>query len=144
MAVVEVKKRMAHGATEVWDYISEWGGTSRWIPGVGPVTTVGQGVGAKRSAELAEETGFPGKITERLDSLDETNFTFTYSIQGDNPLPVVDYSAQMKVEADGDGSLIIWSSTWAPNGLSEKELKSAFEQLYSISLDNVEKELEKG
>ena len=144
MAEVEVKKRMTHGAREVWDYISEWGGTSRWIPGVGPVSTVGKGVGATRSAELSEETGFPGKITERLDFIDETNLIFTYSIQGENPLPVTDYSAQMKVESDGDGSLTIWSSTWVPNGLSEEELKSAFEQLYSISLDNVEEELGKG
>ena len=62
-----------------------------------------------------------------------------------SPPPFAEWVAsQMKVESDGDGSLIIWSSTWVPNGLSEEELKSAFEQLYSISLDNVEKELEKG
>ncbi len=144
MAEVKVEKRMTHSASEVWDYISEWGGTSRWIPGVGPVSTIGQGVGATRSAVLAEETGFPGKITERLDSLDEANFTFTYSVQDDNPLPVMDYSAQMKVEPMMDGSLVIWSSNWIAKGLSEEELKAAFEQLYSIALDNVEKNLEKG
>ena len=141
MAYVSIKKYIGRDVQTVWQYVSEWGGTSRWIPGVGVVSTVGVGVGATRSAELSAETGFPGMITERLDALDENNCSFSYSTVGDNPLPVKEYSAQMTVESSGEGSMVTWRSDWEPHGISEEELKEAFEQLYTISLDNVEREL---
>ena len=142
MAYVSIRKYIGRDVQTVWQYVSEWGGTSRWIPGVGVVSTVGAGVGATRSAELSAETGFPGIITERLDVLDENNCSFRYSTVGENPLPVKEYSAQMTVEPSGEGSIVTWSSDWEPDGISEDELKESFEQLYTISLDNVERELE--
>ena len=141
MAKVSVKKHIDQDVMTVWNYVSKWDGTSRWIPGVGPVTTEGLGIGATRCAELAPETGFPGMIIERLDALNQEKFSFAYSTVGQSPLPVTNYSAEMKVEASGKGALVTWNSTWEPSGMPEEELQKAFEELYSISLDNVEREL---
>ena len=141
MTEISVEKVIKKNPAVVWEYVSEWGGTERWIPGVGPVSTEGEGVGATRSAELSTDTGFPGSITERLDALDENSYWFRYSTIGENPLPVSNYTAEMKVEPFKGGSLVTWSSTWEVDGFSEEELKSAFEQLYRISLDNVERDL---
>ena len=139
MAKVSVKKVINATAHTVWEYVSNWGGTSEWIPGVGPVTVEGDGVGAIRSADLALETGFPGRISERLESYDNQVMTFSYSVIGDSPIPITDYLASMSVEKLSNNTYkVTWESTWETE-LDESELIAAFEMLYSISLDNVAK-----
>ena len=139
MAKVSVKKVINATAQTVWEYVSNWGGTNEWIPGVGPVTVEGGGVGATRSADLAPETGFPGRISERLESCDNQVMSFSYSVIGDSPIPITDYLASMSVkQLSNDTCEITWESTWETES-DEPELIAAFEMLYSISLDNVAK-----
>ena len=38
MAKVSVTKTIRAPKDKVWEMVSEWGGTHKWIPGVGPVT----------------------------------------------------------------------------------------------------------
>ena len=83
MANVSVTKTITAPATTVWNFVSEWGGTHKWIPGVGPVTVVGDGPGSTRSADLDPATGFPGRITERLDAFDPAAMQFRYRVVGD-------------------------------------------------------------
>ena len=139
MATVRVAKTIKAPLDKVWAMVSEWGGTHKWIPGVGPVTVEGSGVGATRSAELDPATGFPGRITESLDAFDETGKHFRYSIVGESPIPISDYVAEMTVVATGnDSSEVIWQSDWQASGnLSEEELLNAFQALYEMSLENV-------
>ena len=139
MAKVSVKKVINATAHTVWEYVSNWGGTSEWIPGVGPVTAEGDGVGAIRSADLAPETGFPGRISERLESYDNQVMAFSYSVIGDSPIPITDYLASMSVEKLSNNTCeVTWESTWETE-LDESELIAAFEMRYYISLDNVAK-----
>ena len=139
MANVSVTKIIAAPASQVWAYVSAWGATHKWIPGVGPVTVTGDDPGSTRSADLDPATGFPGRITERLDAFDADAMEFRYRVVGDSPIPIADYIATMKVEDLGDGTCsVTWTSTWTPNGdLSADELCAAFEGLYAVSLDNV-------
>lgn len=138
MGSVTVTKVIKSSAKSVWAIVSEWGGTHKWIPGVGPVTTEGEGVGSIRSADLDPATGFEGRISERLVSLDEELMTFSYQAIGDGPLPVENYVAVMHVEAMSDEhSSVTWSSTWEPIDRDEEEIREMFAGLYSISLDNV-------
>ena len=144
MAKVSVTRAIKAPAAAVWTMVSEWGGTHKWIPGVGPVTVEGDGVGSIRSADLDPATGFEGRIAERLEAFDDEQRYFRYCVVGQSPLPIDDYVAEMRV-ADGDdgATLVTWSSTWEPNGdMSEAELLAAFEGLYSLSLDNVATALE--
>ena len=71
MAQVSVTKTIDAPSDRVWNMVSEWGGTHKWIPGVGPVTVEGEGVGSIRSADLDPATGFTGRISERLETWDE-------------------------------------------------------------------------
>ncbi|MGR8949214.1 MAG: SRPBCC family protein [Gammaproteobacteria bacterium] len=139
MANVSVTKTIKAPAAKVWAMVSNWGGTHDWIPGVGPVSVKGEGVGATRSADLDPATGFPGTITETLDAFDEKGMHFRYSIVGDSPIPIKDYVAEMRVtEIDGNTCSVLWQSDWAPSGaLSENELQEAFTGLYELSLENV-------
>lgn len=71
MAKVSVNKTVNAPAAKVWQMVSEWGGTHKWIPGVGPVSVEGAGVGSVRSADLDPATGFAGRISERLEHFDD-------------------------------------------------------------------------
>jgi len=139
MARVSVTKTINAPASAVWAMVSEWGGTHKWVPGVGPVSVDGDGVGSIRSADLDAATGFPGRITERLEAFDDTAMHFRYCVVGDSPIPITDYVAEMKVvELDGGSSEVTWSSSWIASGeVGEDELVAAFEGLYGLSLDNV-------
>lgn len=144
MADVSVKKSIRAPAKRVWEMVSEWGGTHKWIPGVGPVTVTGNGVGATRSADLDPATGFPGKITESLNAFDESAMYFQYCISGESPIPIENYVAEMKIDVVADNVCeVTWRSSWSPTGeLSADELVAAFEGLYDISLENVRKACE--
>ena len=139
MAKVSVNKTIHASADKVWAMISEWGGTHKWIPGVGPVTVEGSGVGSTRSADLDPATGFPGRITESLVSFDDKAMTFSYKVIGQSPLPISNYLAVMKIAKQShDNCEVTWESTWEVAGeLSEEELIDAFEGLYALSLENV-------
>ena len=140
MAKVSVTKTISAPAERVWALVSEWGGTHKWIPGVGPVSVEGEGVGSVRSADLDPATGFSGSISERLLAFDDVSMSFQYAAIGESPLPVQDYVATMKVSPSGNGeSSVTWSSTWEPLGRPEAEIREIFATLYNISLDNVEK-----
>lgn len=142
MAKVSVTKRINAPVERVWEMVSEWGGTHKWIPGVGPVTVEGKGVGSTRSAELDPATGFPGRITERLDVFDVELRCFRYCTVGESPLPVRDYVAEMRVEqVDAAHCDVTWSSTWVATNLPEAEIAGLFEGLYNSALENVEKAL---
>ena len=144
MASVSVTKIINATPAAVWAMVSEWGGTHKWIPGVGPVSVDGVGVGSVRSADLDPATGFPGRIAERLDEFDAAGMRFKYRVIGDSPIPISDYVATMAVVAlDANAAEVTWSSTWEPTGeLDEAELVAAFEGLYALALDNVKAALE--
>lgn len=142
MAKVSVTKRIGAPAERVWEMVSEWGGTHKWIPGVGPVSVSGAGVGATRSADLDPATGFSGRITERLDAFDAVSKHFRYCTVGESPLPVRDYVAEFVVESvDASHADVTWSSTWEATDLPEQEIAGLFEGLYNLALDNVDKAL---
>lgn len=144
MAEVSVTKSINAPAQKVWAMVSEWGGTHKWIPGVGPVSVDGAGIGSIRSADLDPATGFGGRISERLDAFDPKAMTFEYCVVGDSPIPIKNYVAKMSVTATASNSSeVTWSSSWVASGdISESDLLAAFEGLYALSLDNVANALE--
>ena len=138
MPHVTATKTMPVPASKAWEFVSNWGGTDKWIPGVGPVVVEGSGVGSLRSADLAPETGFPGRISERLETFDLHKMSFSYCVVGDNPIPITNYLARMSVKAiSKDSCEVTWDSTWDTE-LDEAELIVAFNGLYNLALDNVE------
>lgn len=140
MAKVSVNKRIQASPDKVWEMVSEWGGTHKWIPGVGPVQVEGEGVGSVRSADLDPSLGVEGRVSEVLELFDESAMRFRYRLTA-GPLPVNDYVAEMEVRADGDASVVTWSSTWEPQGAPEQEIHDMLATLYDAALANVDKAL---
>lgn len=97
---------MAYPAEKVWAVLGDFGNMS-WIEGPERIEVIGEGIGMTRRIHMA---GID-PIDEILESLDEANLSFSYSIPN-MPMPVTDYLASVRLEATGDGtSRVYWSCT---------------------------------
>ena len=145
MATVSVTEQINAPAEKVWALVADFGGTDQWIPGVGSLSVVGQGVGAIRTATLASDSGsISGEIQERLETYDADEYTYSYAIIGESPLPVTDYLASMTVTEDTAGSCsVTWVSMWEPVAVPEQQIREMLEGLYRASLANVQRMLSK-
>ena len=97
----------------------------------------GEGIGAIRTIQLGEPSGFPGEVVERLDvAYDES--VFAYSIMGTPSLPIVNYVAVVELSDNDDGGCHVkWCSNWTPTGdMTEQEMAPTLAGLYEAILSN--------
>lgn len=143
MGKVSVTQSINAPAQTVWDFVSDFGATDKWIPGVESISVAGNGVGAIRTATLASDSGgISGEIQERLETFDADARIYSYAIIGESPLPVTDYLASMAVTEDTPGSCTVtWTSMWQAVAVPELQIHEMLEGLYSASLTNVERML---
>lgn len=99
MAIATVAERIEAPAQLVWDHIS-WHGVARLNGGLfKSIEFFGDApeVGIVKRVHLAE--GLP--ITERLEAIDEADYTYRYRVTDGGPLPVTDYSGYVRVTPCG-------------------------------------------
>lgn len=128
MAKSEVTRTGTYAASpaKLWSLVSDFGGLDKYMEGIEPYETVGEGVGAKRSLPMGG-----GFVVETLDVLDHDNMTLTYSIV-ESPLPFKDYSATMTVTPDGEtGSCLSWTGAFEPDGASKEDAEKLAGNIYS-------------
>jgi GNAT superfamily N-acetyltransferase len=127
MASVHKQEHYDVGAEAMWERIGDFHGLHTWHPGVeGSEPTDG---GQARILTLA---GGGGTIRETR--LDEGPASYSYRID-EGPLPVADYTAQTRVEPDGDGCVVIWTAEFEPSGATEKEAVAVIEGIFQSGLD---------
>lgn len=133
---VKVSERVEAGASAVWDLLSDFGGVTRYSEGIESCTVEGEGVGAVRTIRL------PGGMTlqERLEAFDDAGRRLQYAIVA-GPLPMDNYLATIAVREDGDASVIDWSSTFDPKGLSEEQARGMVEGIYRGGIAGIRKTL---
>ncbi len=128
MAKSEVTRTGTFAASpdELWAMVSDFGGLDKFVDGLEPYETEGEGVGAKRSIPMGG-----GVVVETLDALDDDARSLTYSIV-ESPLPFKDYAATMTVGADGEsGSSLTWTGTFEPDGASKEDAEKLAGNIYS-------------
>ena len=81
-----------------------------------------------------------GTIVERLERVDDTERSYTYSILS-GPLPVADYVATLRVRANegGLGCTIEWSSEFTPTGAPESDAVAAIRGVYEAGFENLKR-----
>jgi len=128
-------------ADQVWRTIRNFQDLS-WAPNV--VTNV-ESVGEKAGDEVGAIRVLNGVFHETLQSLDDEDRTFTYSID-DGPPPVSkddvkNYVGRVNVrQADqGDGTVVEWSSAWEDNDEAAAEFCHG---IYVALLEEMKKSLE--
>lgn len=130
----EVKETIEIAAApgKVWVAIGDFCGIANWHPAVA-------------KCELSEDkkvrtltTGDGAKLIEPLERWDDAGMTYTYRIQ-ESPLPVDNYISTIKVTGSGDKSMIEWSSTFDPKGVSEDEATKVMSGLYQAGFEGLKK-----
>ena len=114
---------------DVWKLIGGFGSLPDWIPYISRSELTDGG----RVRHLDNSDG--QTIVERLEKYDSSARTYSYSIL-QSPFPVADYLATITVTSinAGEGSLVEWSGTFTPNGVSDDEVHSLFQGIFSDGL----------
>ncbi|MFF2797466.1 SRPBCC family protein [Lysinibacillus xylanilyticus] len=115
---------------QVWQLIGGFDSLPDWLPYI-PSSKVSEG-GRVRS--LANPDG--DTIVERLEVFNHQERYYTYSIMK-APFPVTDYLSTIHVKADTDGksSLVEWSGSFTPVGVSDQEAIDLFHGIYKDGLE---------
>ena len=123
----------------VFAALMDFGNLGPYLP-EGAVLSIdlqGEGIGAVRTIQLGEASGFPGEVIERLDvAYDER--VFAYSIMGTPSLPIGNYVAVVELSDNPDGGCHVkWCSNWTPTGdMTEQEMAPTLAGLYEAILSN--------
>lgn len=131
MIEVQVEKTANVDTEQLWLKLSDFGDLS-WFPGPQKIESIGSGPGMVRRIYLPEG----GVIEEKLESLDNTQKSLTYSIAQTPAFPFSDYQAKVSVtEAGEKQAAVIWQSRFDAGEVPESEAKAMLEGTYSAMID---------
>ena len=124
---------------KVFAALMDFGGIDKLLPpeAIDSVSCEGQGIGAVRTIQLGEPSGFPGQVIERMDAAYDERI-FAYSIMGVPSLPIDEYVAVVELSDNDDGGCHVnWSSNWVSTGtMTEAEMAPTLAGLYEAILSN--------
>ncbi|MBT4365231.1 MAG: SRPBCC family protein [Desulfobacterales bacterium] len=130
---VSVKDTVNTSAETVWKDIKSF--DTQMIGA--PCEVEGSGVGALRTITMPDSGD---KIVERLEALDETLKSLSYSVVSGPPNPFDNYLATIQVQETGENQCeITWSTTFDPVGISEADATMALEGAYTGFLGAIKK-----
>jgi len=134
MSQVSKSLHLAVSADKVWELIGSFNALPDWHPAV-QSSTLEDGGTHRRLALVGG-----GEIVERLDKLDDDGRVYRYSIV-ESPLPVNNYSSELRVvpDADGSGCTVEWSSDFDPFNVSPGDAEKAIHGVYKLGLENLQK-----
>lgn len=128
-------------AAKLWKLIGDFGDVKRWgSKNLKSCTQKGVGIGSQRTLKIIDGNQ-TFVIVDRLEEVGPRSYS--YSIVS-SPLPFKSYLAKMEVvEIDDTNCQLIWSSIFAPKGLSEVEAKSYIEEVYRMGFGLIETALKR-
>ncbi|MET0613484.1 MAG: SRPBCC family protein [Pseudomonas caspiana] len=128
MATASANIRVPASADQVWQLVGGFLSLPDWLPFI--VSSESSEGGRVRTLTTADGA----VIVEKLQTFDEANRTYSYSIvQG--PFPVTNYLATLVVAAAGDQETIVtWSGSFTPDGISDAEAEALFQEVYEGGL----------
>jgi hypothetical protein len=114
---------------QVWQLIGGFNSLPDWLPYI-PNSELSEG---GRVRHLANPDG--DIIVERLEEFNEEDRYYTYSIK-EAPFPVTDYKSTIRVRqlTGSQTSLVEWSGSFTPVGVSDQEVIDLFHGIYSDGL----------
>lgn len=134
MTKVNVTQELPVPAQAVWQVIGGFNALPDWHPAVEKSETKKEKGEMTRTLTLAGG----GTIVERLETADDKERTYTYSILN-GPLPVADYTATIRVRESGLGCSVEWSSEFTPSGAPESDAAAAIRGVYEAGFENLRK-----
>ena len=136
---VEETVEVSASAADVWATIADFCSIADWHPVIAK---------CEQSEKDGEKhrtltTGDGGVLFEKLDSMDDDNMSFTYSIV-EGPLPIANYQSTISViENSGSKATVSWTSTFDAAGVTDEEARTLLEGIYRAGLDELGDKLKK-
>jgi len=137
--IIAVKHTINAPADKVWETIKSFDYVEKYLPLVQKTEVQGSGVGATRICTFSQPDGSTGKLSEKLESLDESQKTISISI-GEGLLPATNVISTVKVNAlDGNETELDLSWTAEPKGISEEDLRNYILPIFKMLAEGLEK-----
>ncbi|MGZ9818089.1 SRPBCC family protein [Peribacillus simplex] len=115
---------------QVWQLIGGFNSLPNWLPYI-PSSKLSQGARVRHLANPDGDT-----IVERLEVFNNKERYYTYSIM-EAPFPITDYLSTIHVREiadDSKTSLVEWSGSFTPVGVSDEEAINLFHGIYAEGL----------
>ncbi len=113
----------------VWALVGNFNGLHRWHPAV-----VGSSLTASDVRVLTLGNG--ATITETQLSEDNEQLSYSYRIDA-SPLPVAGYESMIKLSAEGDNTVVTWSSSFDAAGATDQEAADVIRGIYKAGLNQL-------
>ena len=137
--IIAVKYTINAPADKVWTTFKSFDYVEKYNPLVQKTEVQGSGVGATRICTFSLPDGSTGKISEKIESLDESQKIISISV-ADGVLPATNVIVTLKVSAlDGNETELDFTGTAEPKGISEEDLRNTFLPVFKMTAEGLEK-----
>jgi hypothetical protein len=137
--IIAVKHTINAPADKVWATFKSFDYVEKYNPLVQKTEVQGSGVGATRICHFSQPDGNTAKLSEKIESLDESQKIISISI-ADGILPATNAVVTAKFNAlDGNKTEIDFSGTAEPKGASEEDLQNSFLPVFKMTAEGLEK-----
>ena len=137
--IIAVKHTINAPADKVWATFKSFDYVEKYNPLVQKTEVQGSGVGATRICTFSLPDGSTGKISEKIESLDESQKIISISV-ADGVLPATNVIVTLKVSAlDGNETELDFTGTAEPKGISEEDLRNTFLPVFKMTAEGLEK-----
>jgi hypothetical protein len=107
----------------LWKKIGDFCGIGDWHPAAEKCVLSADG----KQRTISLKGG--GTLVEGLESLDNANHTYTYTILS-GPLPVANYHSTISVSPDAKGSSLTWVGKYDAKGAPDADAKKVIDGIY--------------
>jgi hypothetical protein len=107
----------------LWKKVGGFCGIGDWHPAAGKCVLSADG----KQRTISLKGG--GTLVEGLESVDDANHTYTYTILS-GPLPVANYHSTISVLPDAKGSSLKWVGKYDAKGASDADAKKVIDGIY--------------
>jgi len=137
--IIAVKHTINAPTDKVWATFKSFDYVEKYNPLVQKTEVQGSGVGATRICSFSQPDGNTGKLSEKIESLDESQKIISISI-ADGVLPATNAVVTVKFNAlDGNETELDFSGTAEPKGISEEDLRNNFLPVFKMTAEGLEK-----
>jgi carbon monoxide dehydrogenase subunit G len=137
--IIAVKHTINAPADKVWATFKSFDYVEKYSSFVQKTEVEGSGVGATRICHISQPDGSSSKVSEKIESLDESKKTISVSIV-DGVLPATNAVITVKFNSlDNNKTELEFSMSAEPKGVSEDDLQNNFLPAFKIVAGGLEK-----
>ena len=120
----------------VWELMGNFADMSPWFPSAPRCSATGGGVGAVRRLQMPDGGVLLEEQTERVEG---AHYRYRI-IEGE--VPFSDYRSCFAVQAEGDGTRVVWTASFIPAAGAEQSAVEFVSTVYRGGLESARKILE--